>query len=190
MDRRTTITDAAITTLAAGGMRGFTHRAVDRTAGLPEGSTSYYFRTREALLTATLDRMAELDTVDAGMLLHLGGVAEVDELTEQLAAMVERSVTVARERTLARYELSLETSRRPELRATMERQGRGFRVMAEEFLRAAGADEPARRGRTMISLLDGLIFHQLLQIGSGDFSPVELRAACRDLLLTSCQQDA
>jgi hypothetical protein len=31
-----------------------THRAVDREAGLAEGSTSNYFGTREALLTAAL----------------------------------------------------------------------------------------------------------------------------------------
>ena len=190
MDRRTTITDAAIATLAANGMRGFTHRAVDRAADLPEGSTSYYFRTREALLAATLDRMAALDMADAGHLPGLGGVAGMDELTDLLTALVKRWVTTARDRTLARYELSLETARRPELRATMERLGGGFRLMAEQFLRAAGADEPERRGRAMVSYIDGLVFHQILQIGAGEFSPAELRAACRDLLLTSCQQDA
>lgn len=184
-DRRTTIADAAIATLAANGMRGFTHRAVDRAAELPEGSTSYYFRTREALLTATLDRMAELDVADAGELPRLGGVAEFDELTDLVTALVHRWVTTGRERTLARYELSLETTRRPELRATMERLGGGFRVMAEKLLQAAGADEPQRRGRAFVSYMDGLIFHQVLQIGSGDFSPTELRAACRDLLRTA-----
>ena len=190
MDRRTAITDAAIATLAASGMRGFTHRAVDRAAGLAEGSTSYYFRTREALLVATLDRMADLDIDDLGELPHLGGAAGLDELTDLLTALVQRWVTTARERTLARYELSLETARRPELRATMERLGGGFRLMAAEFLRAAGADEPERRGRALVSYVDGLVFHQVLQIGAGEFSPAELRAACRDLLLTSRQQDA
>ena len=64
MSRRAEIADAAITTLARDGMRGLTHRAVDRTAGLPEGSASYYFRTRQALLKATVDRLAELDSTD------------------------------------------------------------------------------------------------------------------------------
>ena len=43
MSRRALIADAAISTLARDGMRGLTHRAVDRAAGLPEGSASYYF---------------------------------------------------------------------------------------------------------------------------------------------------
>ena len=64
MSRRALIADAAISTLARDGMRGLTHRAVDRTAGLPEGSASYYFRTRQALLQATVERLAELTTTD------------------------------------------------------------------------------------------------------------------------------
>jgi hypothetical protein len=67
----------------------------------------------------------------------------------------------------------------------MERLGGGFRLMAEKLLLAAGADDPRRRGRALVSYLDGLIFHQVLQIGAGDFSPAELRAACRDLLRTA-----
>src|SRR5512133_616737 len=64
MSRRAEIADAAISTLARDGMRGLTHRAVDRTAGLPEGSASYYFRTRQALLQATVERLAELTSAD------------------------------------------------------------------------------------------------------------------------------
>jgi DNA-binding transcriptional regulator YbjK len=39
--RRVLITSAAIETLASGGMRGLTHRAVDQAAGIPPGSTSW-----------------------------------------------------------------------------------------------------------------------------------------------------
>lgn len=185
MDRRTTITDAAIATLATSGMRGFTHRAVDRTAGLPEGSTSYYFRTREALLTATLDRLTELDEADMADLPALGGTADPEELATRFTAMVERWLTTARERNLARYELSLETTRRPDLHARMERHGRGFRLMAEQFLTAAGATEPRRRGHSLVAYLDGLMFHQALRLGGDDLDRAGLHAACRDLLRTA-----
>lgn len=59
--RRDALADAAIAVLANKGGRGLTHRAVDSAAGLPEGSTSYYFRTRQALLTAVVQRLAVLD---------------------------------------------------------------------------------------------------------------------------------
>ena len=49
----------------ADGGRGLTHRAVDRRAGLPQGSTSNYFNTREALLEAALARLVELEQPSA-----------------------------------------------------------------------------------------------------------------------------
>ncbi|MDJ0113765.1 TetR family transcriptional regulator, partial [Rhodococcus erythropolis] len=52
-DRRALIAASAVTIIAEQGPRALTHRAVDQFLELPAGSTSYYFRTREALLEAT-----------------------------------------------------------------------------------------------------------------------------------------
>lgn len=177
-DRRTVIADAAIATIAREGMRGFTHRAVDRVADLPEGSTSYYFRTREALIFAALARMAELDTLDVGGVPDQGGKVDLEALTDLLTAVVRVWLTTGRERTLARFELTLESTRRPELREKMLEYGTMFRLMAEKTIAAAGASEPERRGRTLIAHLDGLVLHELTR-GGGENA---LRAACRDLL--------
>ncbi|HEX2130911.1 MAG TPA: TetR/AcrR family transcriptional regulator [Actinophytocola sp.] len=182
-DRRTLIADAAITTLAAEGMRGFTHRAVDRDAGLPEGSTSYYFRTREALMVATLGRMAELDMAEAGPVPALGGVLGLDELTDIVTALIQRFLTTSRARTLARYELSLESTRRPALRARLLEHGAAIRAMGEHLLTAAGAPEPRRRGHTLVAQIDGLVFDQVA--GAGSLDEADLRAACRDMLASA-----
>ncbi|WOC14378.1 TetR/AcrR family transcriptional regulator [Gordonia sp. MP11Mi] len=53
-DRRTQIADAALDLAARGGNRAVTHSGVDGLLDLPKGSTSYYFRTRRALLDAAL----------------------------------------------------------------------------------------------------------------------------------------
>src|SRR5690348_5666405 len=53
--------DTALALLAAAGMRGLTHRAVDKAAGLPAGSTSNLARTRAALLELALRRLTELE---------------------------------------------------------------------------------------------------------------------------------
>jgi DNA-binding transcriptional regulator YbjK len=179
-DRRTVIADAAITTLAREGMRGFTHRAVDRAADLPEGSTSYYFRTREALMYAVLARMAELDTRDVGDTPQRGGELTRAELADVLATVVTAWLTTGRERTLARYELTLESTRRPELRAKMTEYEAMFHAMAKATITAAGAAEPERRSRTLLAHIDGLVLHELKR-GDGVDEPA-LRAACRDLL--------
>ncbi|MGB3441361.1 MAG: TetR/AcrR family transcriptional regulator [Actinophytocola sp.] len=179
-DRRTVIADAAIATIAREGMRGFTHRAVDRTAALAEGSTSYYFRTREALMFAALARMAELDTLDVGDMPDQGGKVDLETLADLLTGVVQAWLTEGRERTLARYELTLESTRRPELAAKMLEYGSMFRLMAEKTIAAAGASEPERRGRALVAFLDGLVLHQLTRVGAGE---ADLRASCRDLLV-------
>jgi DNA-binding transcriptional regulator YbjK len=50
--------------LANEGAKGLSHPKVDRYAEVPNGSTSFYFRTRSALLRATAERLAELDLID------------------------------------------------------------------------------------------------------------------------------
>lgn len=183
-DRRTVIADAAIATLAREGMRGFTHRAVDRTAQLAEGSTSYYFRTREALMFAALARMAELDTLDldVGDQRVLASTADLDSMTDLVTAIVRTWLTTGRERQLARFELTLESTRRPALRARMMSYGAAFRVMTEHRIAAAGASEPKRRANTLVAHIDGLLLHQLTRVGAGELDEDELRSACRDLL--------
>ncbi|MCV7150228.1 TetR/AcrR family transcriptional regulator [Mycolicibacterium pyrenivorans] len=60
--RRRELCDAAIQVLAEQGSRGLTHQQVDRCAGVPDGTTSYYYRTREALLRGVGGRVADIDT--------------------------------------------------------------------------------------------------------------------------------
>ncbi|MET0896463.1 MAG: TetR family transcriptional regulator [Mycobacterium sp.] len=61
-ERRRELCDAAIEVLALHGSRGLSHQRVDRHAGLPDGTTSYYFRTRAALVQAVGMRVADIDT--------------------------------------------------------------------------------------------------------------------------------
>ncbi|MGH3122524.1 MAG: TetR/AcrR family transcriptional regulator, partial [Streptosporangiaceae bacterium] len=68
--------DAAIAVLADHGARGLTHRAVDQAAGLPPGTTSNHARSREALLTLTLTRIAELDAAEGAAGLYGTGISE------------------------------------------------------------------------------------------------------------------
>jgi DNA-binding transcriptional regulator YbjK len=184
-DRPNVIADAAIATIAREGMRGFTHRAVDRAAGLAEGSTSYYFRTREALMFAALGRMAELDTrdLDVGDVQTLAGTADIESMTDLVTAIMRTWLTDGRDRVLARFELTLESTRRPALRSRMMSYGAAFRVMTEQRIATAGASEPKRRAKMLVSHLDGLLLHQLTRVGAGELDEQELRSACRDLLV-------
>jgi DNA-binding transcriptional regulator YbjK len=189
MSRRALIADAAISTLARDGMRGLTHRAVDRAAGLPEGSASYYFRTRQALLQATVERLAELTSTDM-----LGSAAmldtavpalpghDLDTLAGVTVGLVESWLTTGRERQLARYELSLEATRRPELRQTLVTTGAAIRAVVADLFAAAGVREPHQRAADFAAFIDGLLFDQIAGAGSRELTTADLRAAIATLL--------
>lgn len=188
--RLRTIADAAITVLARSGLRGLTHRAVDEAAALPPGSTSYYFRTRAALLDATVARLAELDLAPAEQLpagsAPEGAVPTPDspaEVAGLLAAMLNDSLTRHRDRTLARYELSLEATRRPALRATLDQAGLSFRRLAAMMLAGLGSAAPERHARMLIAYCDGMLFDSIA--GAGQAAPPsaeELRTGLTELL--------
>lgn len=55
--RRDLVADAAIAVISLGGMRGLSHRTIDRFAQLPEGSTSNYFGPRAELVEGVSARV-------------------------------------------------------------------------------------------------------------------------------------
>ncbi|GGN83945.1 TetR/AcrR family transcriptional regulator [Nocardia rhizosphaerihabitans] len=63
-DRRGQIVAGAIDLIATRGIRALTHRAVDTQLELPAGSTSYYFRTRHALIEAVADGITTRSRTD------------------------------------------------------------------------------------------------------------------------------
>jgi AcrR family transcriptional regulator len=163
MSRRTEIADAAIATLAAEGMRGLTHRAVDRVAGLPEGSTSYYFRTRQALLQAVVERLVERDRSEVPTMRG----ASLDGFVDLGAQIVHALLTVERVRLLARYELHLESTRRPELRELLGTAGGEVRAMMGEALESIGVPDAQRRAWNFAAFLDGYMFDRVAGVSTG-----------------------
>jgi AcrR family transcriptional regulator len=181
------VADAAIAVLADHGARGLTHRAVDQAAGLPPGTTSNYARTREALLTLILARIAELDLAEGA-----AGVAG-SGLADGVAQMVHQWIIEPgrRQRFLARLELAFEATRRPELRAAYDEMGRGFRTEAARLLAAAGSARPERDAWTLIAWVEGTAFYALAGAGGAAIpSLAELRAQVTSLLASLCGDDA
>ncbi|MFF7967638.1 TetR/AcrR family transcriptional regulator [Streptomyces sp. NPDC007903] len=177
------VADTALALLAERGMRGLTHRAVDEAAGLPLGSTSNVARTRQALLELAVRRHAEREAhllAPAGMPDPAGGP---DALADGLALAVHRSLTEGRPLLIARYELALEATRRPELRAYYDATGAVFRDHLTNLLRAAGSPAPERHVLSLIAWADGLMF--TCAVGTFSSRPPgldEVRTGLRELL--------
>ncbi|MER6503542.1 TetR family transcriptional regulator [Streptomyces sp. NPDC001455] len=180
--RRQELANAAIGTLARAGMRGLTHRAVDEAAGVPTGTCSYYFRTRQALLQATVERLAEADLADLADRPVITEPADIAQVAAVAAGLVERWVTDGRERMLARYELSLESTRRPELHAVLVAAGEAYRAVAQDLLTAMGACDPPSQAPILVAFLDGLVFDHLAGAGALDLTSDELHRRFLDLL--------
>ncbi|MFJ7261229.1 TetR/AcrR family transcriptional regulator [Streptomyces globosus] len=191
-DRRTLIADTAIGLVAAAGLRGLTHRAVDAAADLPAGSTSYYFRTRTALIGACYQRLAELDVEDidrsspaAGGADGLGAAPDRETVAAAMAAALHRWLTEGRARQLARFELSLEAARNPELEADFHRAGEVPRAKAAEALAALGAPRPREAAELLVAWMDGLLYDRLagaLARSRPEPDPAELADASRRML--------
>lgn len=181
-DRRALISDAAIALVAAGGLRSLTHRAVDGAAGLPAGSTSYYFRTRAALVGACYRRLAELDLADFEEDARTPGPWDRDTAARALGALLHRWLTAGRERQLARFELSLEAARTPEAAPELLRAGLAVRARAAGLLGALGADRPDERAALLAAWTDGLLYDRLAGALAGTRpapDPAELASTAR-----------
>jgi DNA-binding transcriptional regulator YbjK len=172
-DRRTEILDAALRVLAEHGMRGLTHRAVDAAAGIAAGSTSYYFRSRSALVEGCVHRLLEIDEANE---VPAVAAAPPAQLVDAIVAVAVAMVTTQRHRTLARYELSLAGAREPHLRAALVAGGDAIRALAAGPLAVAGVADPAAAAAELAALLDGLVFTALVR---GPHDPAALAAWVR-----------
>lgn len=165
------IGDTAIALLAERGLRGLTHRAVDEAAGLPPGSTSNHARTRSALLETTFARLCRLEAEVFEDAANPGGVLALGSLTPELAAdlvatQLHDTLTLRRDQALARFELALEATRRPELRAIYDEAGTTFREPARGLMAALGSADPDRDGRTFIAFSEGILFDSVAGAGN------------------------
>nr|BFE74468.1 hypothetical protein GCM10020092_077690 [Actinoplanes digitatis] len=127
-DRRRALADAGLRVLAESGARGLTHRAVDTEAGVPLGTASNYFRSRDALLGALGERIMERFAPDEAVIAELAARAPSRELfIDYMRYIVERT-TRQPELTRALIELRLEAARRPGLAASLgQTLRRGYR---------------------------------------------------------------
>ncbi|GAB2882676.1 TetR/AcrR family transcriptional regulator [Nocardioides pacificus] len=160
-DRRTTIAGAALQVLASDGARGLTHRAVDTAAGLPAGSTSYYFRSRSALLEACVTGLLDQSLEDVSLLEDVLRAGDTASLARALGDVLHRWLTDHRDRHLARFELSLEAVRRPELAQALYQGGTAIRGRIASVLADLGAEDPEEQAGWLVACTDGVLFDRI-----------------------------
>ncbi len=160
-ERRAEILDAAIDILADVGVGGLSHRHVDARAGLPAGTTSNYFRTRTALLEATAARTVELHWQRVEQLRATLGELSRPALAQLMLQMLTQPDEQARRWTLARFELFIEGTRRPQLRPFLAELQASAVQTATLIYQSAGLTPSADQMEQLSRILNGLVFSEL-----------------------------
>ncbi|WP_432993368.1 TetR/AcrR family transcriptional regulator [Dactylosporangium sp. CA-233914] len=159
--RRERLLDAAIEVIGGGGIRALTHRAVDAAAGLPAGSASNVFRTREVLVDGVVERFAERERVNWERIAAQVRPESPEELAEVLTRFAHLSTGPQRAVTLARYAILIEAAIRPALREQLLATGARVNAWATGWVRAAGSRDPGRDAPVIMNHWTGIVLHQL-----------------------------
>lgn len=162
--RRRRILDAALHVVADQGLRGLTHRAVDRQADLPEGSTSAYFRTRQALQTALTEYVASTLAADVDALAEeLVDCNGADDRAVDLAIALFDRWLGERELLLAKLELSMEASRNPELAELLGTWRARLVDVVAGIMAQGNGTHSVDRAEALLAAYDGILFAALLK---------------------------
>lgn len=114
-ERRRKIAQAAYRVVAERGVRGLRHRAVAEAAGVPLGSTTYYFKTLDDILEAAMQE--GLQTNRERLLGWARSLPEDADLAQALADLAELATGPNRAALRVEYELYLAGFDHPSLQA-------------------------------------------------------------------------
>jgi TetR/AcrR family transcriptional regulator, regulator of biofilm formation and stress response len=145
--------------LARGGGHAVSHQAIDRHLALPPGSTSYYFRTRHALLSGTIGYLTKCSR-DAFENAPPERMATPDTASAVIASQLVLLLHERRGQSRARYALIVETAEDPELADLLSRSLFSYE-RAVTLFRALGLHEPQQAAADLIAVLEGLLFDRL-----------------------------
>ena len=170
LDRERRLLDAAIEVLGTRGMRQLTHRAVDAAAGLPVGSTSNRFRTRESLLVGVLRRILERETAMWTRLAIDIRTPTVEAVAGAIGRLLEELTDDGRVLSQARRTIFVEATNHPALRSEITHLQDEIGVWMVPLLDELGSSDPSRDVHHLLALMDGLVINQLTS-PRPDFDP-------------------
>jgi DNA-binding transcriptional regulator YbjK len=172
--RRDALLDAVLEVVAEVGVEAVTHRRVAEVAGLPLASTTYWFESKEHLLTAALERAAERDIERLRTFLDEARKPAADPLATVVHAILghtEESTQTCRSWLLATYALMLEAARRPALREVTTRWTDAYLEALAPLLAAAGSNQPRSDAELVVAAADGLLVEQLASDDASELAP-------------------
>ena len=168
--RRRAIMRATLRVVAEGGLDRVTHRRVAAAAGVPLGSTTYYFASRDDLIRQSFRLYLDESTKVLGDLAREYPEITVENLVAYLVELARREF----ERpglVLAEYELILAAARDASLARDLKSWERGRIAELAEWLEQIGASRPVESARSVLQLMRG---YELESLTRPDPDPEDL----------------
>ena len=152
--------------MAEEGPRGLSHLKVDRRAQVPDGTSSFYYRTRAALLHGVADQLVRYDAEAFTEAFKNALNSSGDDIAGVLAGQI---LSIREEpqlsRTRARLELTMLAKGDPDIAAGFREMAESFRAVVERHVIATQSGKgPLDRAlldeqaSVVMSYLGGLIF--------------------------------
>ncbi len=179
--RREALLVATLRLVGEVGADVITHRRVAEAAGLPLASTTYWFESKEHLLTAALQFAAERDLTRlresaAPLIADPAAVVTVADVVAVLTtpdgnADADPSGSRGRSSLMTTYTLMLEAARRPALQELSERWTDAYLETIGSLMARAGSRRPADDARLLLAAHDGLTIDRLASGTHHAFDP-------------------
>lgn len=171
--RREALLEAVLKIVAEVGPDAVTHRRVAEVAGLPLASTTYWFDSKEHLLTAALELAAERDTarlLEYGAEMERSGTDPLDAVVVAIGDC-DGGSPANRGSLIATFALLLEAARRPALRQIAQRWTEVYLLTLSRLLELAGSSHPRQDAELLLGAADGLLLEQLASGTVEDLNP-------------------
>ena len=163
-ERRQRLLEEALRLVSESGLGAVTHRSVEQAAGAPHGSVTYWFGSREGLISALIDwlcdeseRQAQAIATPVQQQIAAGQTLDIDAIATALSAWMDGTAS----HQLARMELELQGAREPAHAERMTKAAQVFWDMCAAIAEGLGSEDPDRDGRAMAVMLDGLLLDRL-----------------------------
>ena len=151
--RRRLILETTLQLIAGGGVDSVTHRRVAEAAGIPLGSTTYYFESRDHLLREAFDfYLAKATELQAKV--RTGPINSEAALVEYLVELTRREFE-DEAILLAEYELTLFAARDAHVAESLHRWDETIIKQVTKYLKALGSSRARESAQTILNLMRG-----------------------------------
>jgi DNA-binding transcriptional regulator YbjK len=184
--RREALLEAVLRIVAEVGPDAVTHRRVAEVAELPLASTTYWFDSKDHLLTAALELAAERDTarlLEYGAEMEHSDIDPLDAVVQAIGECDDGSQP-NRGSLIATFALLLEAARRPALQQVAQRWTEAYLLTLSRLLERAGSASPRADAELLIGATDGLLLEQLASGRDENLNP-RLRRLAAALVASS-----